>query len=144
MLPDSFMTAATLFARHRRRPLVLLCRDDYEDSVPSSFRRQVARLYWQALVWLMRRPPYIFTDSGGIQEEAPSLGKPVLIMRDTTERAEVVEAGCARLDGTKAEEILAAACELLENLQVYQATARVKNPFDGHASERIAELLATG
>jgi UDP-N-acetylglucosamine 2-epimerase len=95
------------------------------------------------LVWLMRQSHCIFTDSGGIQEEAPSLGKPVLIMRDTTERPEVVEAGCARLVGTKAEDILAAARELLDNEVVYDAMARVKNPFgDGLASHRIAAQLA--
>jgi UDP-N-acetylglucosamine 2-epimerase len=95
------------------------------------------------LVWLMHRCHCIFTDSGGIQEEAPSLGKPVLIMRDTTERPEVVEAGCARLVGVRTEDIVAAARELFENPASYNAMARVKNPFgDGQASERIAQLLA--
>ena len=95
------------------------------------------------LVYLMQRSYCIFTDSGGIQEEAPSLGKPVLIMRDTTERPEVVEAGCARLVGTVAENILQAAGELLDNPAAYDAMARVKNPFgDGLASRRIADLLA--
>ena len=95
------------------------------------------------LVYLMQRSYCIFTDSGGIQEEAPSLGKPVLIMRDTTERPEVVEAGCARLVGTVAENILQAAGELLDNPAAYDAMARVKNPFgDGQASRRIADLLA--
>ena len=97
------------------------------------------------LVYLMQRSYCIFTDSGGIQEEAPSLGKPVLIMRDTTERPEVVEAGCARLVGTVAQNILQAAAELLDNRATYEAMARVKNPFgDGLASRRIADLLSAG
>lgn len=94
------------------------------------------------LVYLMQRCYCIFTDSGGIQEEAPSLGKPVLIMRDTTERPEVVEAGCARLVGTSMENILNAADELLTNQSVYRAMSSVKNPFgDGSASEKIADAL---
>ena len=95
------------------------------------------------LVWLMRRSYCILTDSGGIQEEAPSLGKPVLIMRDTTERSEVIEAGCARLVGTNAETILAGVRDLFEDRAIYQSMANVKNPFgDGQAGRRIAELLA--
>jgi len=95
------------------------------------------------LVWLMQHSYCIFTDSGGIQEEAPSLGKPVLIMRDTTERPEVVEAGCARLVGTRTEGILRGARELFEDRAAYDVMARVKNPFgDGRAAERIVQLLA--
>jgi len=94
------------------------------------------------LVWLMRHSYCIFTDSGGIQEEAPSLGKPVLIMRDTTERPEAVEAGCARLVGASTENIFAAASELFENEQSYKAMAHVRNPFgDGHAADYIVEIL---
>jgi len=94
------------------------------------------------LVWLMQRSFCIFTDSGGIQEEAPSFDKPVLIMRDRTERPEVVEAGCARLVGTNVETILAGAQDIFDNPAVYEAMARAKNPFgDGHASARIAEAL---
>jgi UDP-N-acetylglucosamine 2-epimerase (non-hydrolysing) len=94
------------------------------------------------LVWLMKQSYCIFTDSGGIQEEAPSLGKPVLIMRDTTERPEVVEAGCARLVGAHTDRILAGAADLFENPKIYAAMASVKNPFgDGKASERIVQLL---
>jgi UDP-N-acetylglucosamine 2-epimerase len=95
-----------------------------------------------ALVWLMKRCFCIFTDSGGIQEEAPSLGKPVLIMRESTERPEVVEAGCARLVGTRIESILAGAQSLFEVPSVYASMAQVKNPVgDGHASQRIVEAL---
>lgn len=95
------------------------------------------------LVWLMQRSYCIFTDSGGIQEEAPSLAKPVLIMRDRTERPEAVEAGCARLVGTTAASILDGARELFEVPATYEAMARVSNPFgDGTASVRIAAALA--
>jgi len=94
------------------------------------------------LVWLMRHSYCIFTDSGGIQEEAPSLGRPVLIMRDTTERPEAVEAGCARLVGASTKNILAAASELFENEQCYKAMAHVRNPFgDGHAADYIVDIL---
>ena len=94
------------------------------------------------LVYLMQRSYCILTDSGGIQEEAPSLGKPVLIMRDTTERPEVIEAGCARLVGTSKEGIVNAAEELLTNDVVYRAMAAVKNPFgDGSAAEIISDAI---
>jgi UDP-N-acetylglucosamine 2-epimerase (non-hydrolysing) len=90
----------------------------------------------------MRHSYCIFTDSGGIQEEAPSLGRPVLIMRDTTERPEAVEAGCARLVGASTKNILAAASELFENEQCYKAMAHVRNPFgDGHAADYIVDIL---
>lgn len=94
------------------------------------------------LVWLMRRSHCIFTDSGGIQEEAPSLGKPVLILRETTERPEAVQAGCARLVGTSTEGIVAAGDQLLSDAELYRAMSEVRNPFgDGRASVRIAEAL---
>jgi len=100
-------------------------------------------LPYQALVYLMDRCHCILTDSGGIQEEAPSLGKPVLVMRDTTERPEAIEAGVARLVGTRRAGIVAGACELLSDGAAYRRMSRPVNPFgDGSASERIVELLA--
>ncbi len=91
-------------------------------------------------IYLMQKSRLILTDSGGIQEEAPSLGKPVLVMRDVTERPEAVAAGCARLVGT--ERIVAAVRELLENDAAYLAMSQVKNPYgDGHSAERIVHLL---
>ena len=82
------------------------------------------------------------TDSGGIQEEAPSLGKPVLVMRDTTERPEGVEAGTLKLVGTKEETIYQEFTRLLDDEESYQKMAQAKNPYgDGHASERIADVL---
>jgi UDP-N-acetylglucosamine 2-epimerase (non-hydrolysing) len=93
-------------------------------------------------VYLMDRSTLILTDSGGIQEEAPSLGKPVLVMRDTTERPEAVEAGTVRLVGTRVDEIASQAGLLLSNTGAYQAMAFAHNPYgDGFACERIAQAL---
>src|SRR5205823_10192146 len=91
---------------------------------------------------LMKRSTLILTDSGGIQEEAPALGKPVLVMRQTTERPEGVEAGTARLIGTEESAIFAAAARLLREPTAYQAMAQAANPYgDGRAAERIREVL---
>lgn len=85
----------------------------------------------------------MLTDSGGVQEEAPALGKPVLVMRETTERPEGVEAGTAKLVGTDAARIVAEATALLDDPAAYAAMARAHNPFgDGHSAARIADLLA--
>lgn len=93
----------------------------------------------------LARSYLILTDSGGIQEEAPSLGKPVLVMRDTTERPEGVAAGTLRLVGTEEEPIYRSFKELLENGEAYADMAHASNPYgDGHASERIADVLAEG
>ncbi|MBK8628984.1 MAG: UDP-N-acetylglucosamine 2-epimerase (non-hydrolyzing) [Sphingomonadales bacterium] len=85
----------------------------------------------------------VLTDSGGVQEEAPSLGKPVLVMRETTERPEGLEAGTARLVGTSADRIVANVFSLLDDRQAYQAMARAHNPFgDGTAALKIARIIA--
>jgi UDP-N-acetylglucosamine 2-epimerase (non-hydrolysing) len=85
----------------------------------------------------------MLTDSGGVQEEAPALGKPVLVMRETTERPEGVEAGTAKLVGTDAATIVTEISTLLDDRGAYEAMARAHNPFgDGHSSARIVELLA--
>ncbi|MGM9663534.1 MAG: non-hydrolyzing UDP-N-acetylglucosamine 2-epimerase [Eubacteriales bacterium] len=90
----------------------------------------------------LARSYLILTDSGGIQEEAPSLGKPVLVMRDTTERPEGIEAGTLRLVGTDEENIYRNFRELLENKDAYSAMAHASNPYgDGHACRRIADIL---
>lgn len=95
-----------------------------------------------SFVYLMERSYLIITDSGGIQEEAPSLGKPVLVMRDVTERPEAVEAGTVRLVGTDTERIVQEATALLDSRARYEQMSRVHNPFgDGHAAERIADHL---
>lgn len=84
----------------------------------------------------------ILTDSGGVQEEAPSLGKPVLVLRDTTERPEGIAAGTLKLAGTEEETIYALAKELLTDNNAYEAMAKASNPYgDGHASKRIVETL---
>ncbi|KZN68477.1 non-hydrolyzing UDP-N-acetylglucosamine 2-epimerase [Pseudoalteromonas luteoviolacea] len=94
-------------------------------------------------VYLMNKAHIILTDSGGIQEEAPSLGKPVLVMRDTTERPEAVEAGTVKLVGTNVEVITSTLSELLTNEASYQAMSRAHNPYgDGFASQRICNILA--
>lgn len=93
----------------------------------------------------MARSYLILTDSGGIQEEAPPLGKPVLVMRDTTERPEGITAGILKLVGTDEEVICQNFKELLENTEAYEATAKANNPYgDGHACERIADILENG
>lgn len=90
----------------------------------------------------MDRCYFVLTDSGGVQEEAPSLGKPVLVMRDTTERPEGVKAGTLRLVGTQEENIYREFSRLLTEQQEYQAMSRAVNPYgDGHACERIANIL---
>lgn len=86
----------------------------------------------------------ILTDSGGIQEEAPSLGKPVLVMRDTTERPEGIAAGTLKLTGTNEDTIYTMLKELLEDENVYNTMSQASNPYgDGHASERIADFIET-
>ena len=93
-------------------------------------------------VWLMDRSVLILTDSGGVQEEAPSLAKPVLVMRDCTERPEAVEAGAARLVGTSVDAIVEAATTLLTDPAEYAACQIDHNPYgDGHAAERIVDLM---
>jgi UDP-N-acetylglucosamine 2-epimerase (non-hydrolysing) len=99
-------------------------------------------LEYVAFVDLMRRAYFLLTDSGGVQEEGPSLGKPVLVMREKTERPEAVEAGTARLTGTDEDRIVAEASLLLDDAAEYARRARIHNPYgDGRASERIRDLL---
>jgi UDP-N-acetylglucosamine 2-epimerase (non-hydrolysing) len=94
------------------------------------------------LVDLQRRAFLVMTDSGGIQEEAPSLGKPILVLRETTERPEGVEAGCARLVGTERARVRAEALRLLDDPAAYRAMAQVANPYgDGRAAERIVAAV---
>lgn len=93
----------------------------------------------------LARSYLILTDSGGVQEEAPSLGKPVLVMRDTTERPEGIAAGTLKLVGTDEDTIYENFKELLENKEVYEQMSRASNPYgDGFASQRIADKLSDG
>ena len=103
----------------------------------------VAPQDYQHFVWLMNRAYIILTDSGGVQEEAPALGKPVLVLRKVTERPSVLEGGTVKLVGTQAERIVKETSQLLDDEQAYTRMARVFTPFgDGHASEIIAERLS--
>jgi len=102
----------------------------------------VEPLPYVPFVDLLRRAYLIITDSGGIQEEAPSLGKPVLVMREKTERPEAVEAGTVKLVGTDEERIVAESTRLLDEPAEYTRMTRVHNPYgDGQASRRIADIL---
>lgn len=93
-------------------------------------------------VYLMDRSTLIITDSGGVQEEAPSLGKPVLVTRDTTERPEAVDAGTVCLVGTESKSIINKANELLDDEAAYESMARSHNPYgDGYAADRIKEII---
>lgn len=99
-------------------------------------------LAYQDFIWLMNRSKIIITDSGGVQEEAPSLGKPVLVMRDTTERPEAVEAGTVILVGTNEDLIVKNALELLNNNDIFEKMSRLHNPYgDGNACQRIVEYI---
>ncbi|MCF7914819.1 MAG: UDP-N-acetylglucosamine 2-epimerase (non-hydrolyzing) [Spirochaetaceae bacterium] len=99
-------------------------------------------LDYRPFTFLMNKCDIVLTDSGGIQEEAPSLGKPVLVMRDTTERPEAVEAGTVRLVGTNTDTIVNAVNELLHNRESYLRMSRAHNPYgDGKAAARIREYL---
>jgi UDP-N-acetylglucosamine 2-epimerase (non-hydrolysing) len=97
---------------------------------------------YPAFVRLMHRADLILTDSGGIQEEGPSLGKPVLVLREKTERPEAVEAGTVKLVGTESDTIVRESATLLDCPEEYQRMSRIHNPYgDGHASERIEAAI---
>lgn len=99
-------------------------------------------LSYPEFIWLMNRSKLIITDSGGVQEEAPSLGKPVLVMRDNTERPEAVDAGTVLLVGTNKDLIVSEALDLLENETRFKAMSELHNPYgDGEACKRIVEFI---
>ena len=100
-------------------------------------------LEYLSFVYLMEKSTIVLTDSGGIQEEAPGLGKPVLVMRDTTERPEALESGTVHLVGTNYDKIMSEVSELLDNPLAYERMSQAVNPYgDGHACERICMFLA--
>ncbi|PIA79009.1 UDP-N-acetylglucosamine 2-epimerase [Gaetbulibacter sp. 4G1] len=102
----------------------------------------IAPLSYPSFVWLMEKSYLIITDSGGVQEEAPSLGKPVLVMRNTTERPEAVEAGTVLLVGTDKDRIVNEANRLIKNKESYRAMSHLHNPYgDGKACERIVNFI---
>ena len=97
---------------------------------------------YSEFIMLMNHSKIVLTDSGGVQEEAPSLGKPVLVMRDTTERPEGVEAGTVKLIGAVADNIITNVNELINDKEAYQEMAQAKNPYgDGKAASRIADVV---
>jgi UDP-N-acetylglucosamine 2-epimerase (non-hydrolysing) len=99
-------------------------------------------LDYEPFIWAMARCHFLLSDSGGVQEEAPHLGKPVLVMRETTERPEGIDAGVSRLVGVDFDKIVGESSSLLDDPQAYEAMSRAVNPYgDGKASERIAEAL---
>jgi UDP-N-acetylglucosamine 2-epimerase (non-hydrolysing) len=137
-LLDKFPDTALLLPLHRnptvREPLTAKL-----GSHPRVFLTEP--LDYAELVGAIQRCTLLLTDSGGLQEEAPSLGKPVLVLRETTERPEAVTAGTAKLVGTDPNVILAAAGELLSQPAAYEAMAKAVNPFgDGKASDRIVQI----
>jgi UDP-N-acetylglucosamine 2-epimerase (non-hydrolysing) len=102
----------------------------------------ISPLAYPAFVWLMNKSYVILTDSGGVQEEAPSFGKPVLVMRETTERPEAVEAGTVKMVGTDVDKIISSIAELLSNEAVYRRMSEMHNPYgDGKACERIVKWI---
>lgn len=137
---DKFPDTALLLPLHRnpivREPLQALLGDH-----PRVFLTEP--LDYADLVGAIQRCYLLLTDSGGLQEEAPSLGKPVLVLRETTERPEAIAAGTAKLVGTEPQQIAAAASELLSNPATYTAMATAINPFgDGQAAQRIVQIVA--
>lgn len=99
-------------------------------------------LSYEVFIYLMNKSYFIISDSGGIQEEAPTLGKPVLVMRDTTERPEAIEAGTAILVGTEVETITNSAQRLLDDQFAYEEISKIHNPYgDGSAAKKIADIL---
>ena len=134
---ERFPDTALLLPLHRnptvREPLQALLGDH-----PRAFLTEP--LDYDRLVAAMRGATLLLSDSGGLQEEAPALGKPVLVLRRTTERPEAVDAGTAKLIGTASADILRETALLLDDQQAYEAMARAHNPFgDGQASNRIVE-----
>ena len=99
-------------------------------------------LQYEQFIYMMDRSYFIITDSGGVQEEAPSLGKPVLVMRDTTERPEAVDAGTVKLVGTDKEKIITEAQKLIEDKIAYEKMSKAHNPYgDGKAAQKIVDFL---
>jgi UDP-N-acetylglucosamine 2-epimerase (non-hydrolysing) len=106
---------------------------------------RIAPLDYPGFVAALAASAIVLTDSGGVQEEAPALGKPVLVMRETTERPEGVVAGTAKLIGADEDRIVSEVFTLLDDNAAYSAMARAHNPFgDGHAASRIAKVVADG
>jgi UDP-N-acetylglucosamine 2-epimerase len=138
-LSDRFPDSAIVYPVHLNPNVQKPVRDLLSDHPRIHLLPPVA---YATLLWLMDRATIILSDSGGIQEEAPSFGKPLLVLRDTTERPEVIDAGCAKLVGTDETRIVEEASVLLNDRTAYAAMAGRQNPFgDGTAAEKIAGIL---
>ena len=140
-LVERFSDIQVLFATHKN-PIVA----DVAREMLGQLDRVdvVGPLEYLPFVKLMSASTLILSDSGGVQEEAPTIGKPALVLREVTERPEAIEAGVVKLVGTDRRLIVESASELLEDPAAYAAMAHQANPFgDGHAAERIAEILAS-
>ena len=123
-----------------RKPIMEIFGADHSLLYPNVYL--IEPLDYLPFVYLMDHSYLVLTDSGGIQEEAPGLGKPVLVMRDTTERPEAVEAGTVKLVGTDFDCIVNNVTELLENERVYGQMAKALNPYgDGKTSVRIVDII---
>jgi UDP-N-acetylglucosamine 2-epimerase (non-hydrolysing) len=149
---EGFQRICTALAQLAGRPDVQIVYPVHPNpSVEGPVKQRLAGLHnvfliepleYVPFVDLMRRACLLITDSGGVQEEGPSLGKPILVLREKTERPEAVEAGTVKLVGTDVERILREATRLLEDPTEYQRMARIHNPYgDGRASQRIGDLI---
>ena len=122
-----------------RKPIAEIFGNDKDESGNTFF---IEPLDYLNFVFLMEKADIILTDSGGIQEEAPSLGKPVLVMRDNTERPEALEAGTVKLVGTDYDKIINEVSELLEKEESYNKMSKAVNPYgDGSACKRIVDFM---
>ena len=138
-LVEAVPDTEVVFPVHRN-PLVREAVSEELEGVPGI--HLVEPMEYEPFTNLMARSAIVLTDSGGIQEEAPSLGKPVLVLRDTTERPEAVEAGTVRLVGTNEEKVFETAYKLLTDDKEYRSMAEAVNPYgDGHAAGRIVDAL---
>ncbi|MBW4576820.1 MAG: UDP-N-acetylglucosamine 2-epimerase (non-hydrolyzing) [Aphanothece sp. CMT-3BRIN-NPC111] len=136
---DKFPDTALLLPLHRN-PTVREPLQKYLGNHPRVFLTEP--LDYAELVGAIQRCYLLLTDSGGLQEEAPSLGKPVLVLRETTERPEAITAGTAKLVGTNSDQIATAASQLLSDAAAYETMSTAINPFgDGHAAERILQIV---
>lgn len=123
-----------------RKPISEIFGDEYRINYPNVYL--IEPLDYLPFVYMMNHSAIVLTDSGGIQEEAPGLGKPVLVMRDTTERPEAVTAGTVKLVGTDYDRIVNEVSSLLDNKESYNEMAKANNPYgDGKTSKRIVDLL---
>ncbi len=139
-LAEKYISQAVILYPVHRNPNVRQPAERILGGLPNV--RLVDPLDYRDMAHCMQRAYLVLTDSGGLQEEAPALGTPVLVLRDVTERPEALQAGTARLVGTDPDRIVAEASRLMDDPQAHAAMARAANPYgDGHAAERIVDAL---